>query len=200
MSARPTFIARPFERRIEFGHTQVMSKVHFLAAAGLLAVASRVSGEGLGEVAARERERRTEAQRKTAPARVLTEEDLKTTTGRIANDPTIAPLSGLVSEPAVAVGRRPKEGAENDLRLREAHWREVAQRRRREAERADQALKAVERWSDPTYAGKDVPSCPIVRGQMRSRARADAASAREALKALDEEARVAGALPGWIRE
>ncbi len=161
-----------------------MSKVHVLAAAALLAVASRVSGEGLGEVAAKERERRSAVQRKAAPARVLTEEDLKTTAGRLANDPTIVPLSGLDSEPKGSAGRRPKEGAEDDLRLRESHWREVAQRRR----------------SDPTYAGKDVPSCPIVRRQMRSRARADAASAREALKALDEEARVAGALPGWIRE
>ncbi|HEX9418992.1 MAG TPA: hypothetical protein VGA81_08055, partial [Methylomirabilota bacterium] len=148
----------------------------------------------------KERERRSAVQRRAAPARVLTEEDLKTTAGRLANDPTIVPLSGLDSEPKGSAGRRPKEGAEDDLRLRESHWREVAQRRRSEAERADQALKAVERWSDPTYAGKDVPSCPIVRRQMRSRARADAASAREALKALDEEARVAGALPGWIRE
>jgi len=177
-----------------------MSTLHLLAAASLLAVASRVSGEGLGAVATKERERRAAAQRKTAPARVLTEVDLKTIGGRIANDPTITPLSGLDAEPKEDVGRRPKEGAGSDLRRQESYWREVARRRRSEAERADQALKAVERWSDPTYAGKDVPSCPITRRQLRSRARAEAASARDALKALDEEARVAGALPGWIRE
>lgn len=65
---------------------------------------------------------------------------------------------------------------------------------------AEEALKEVERWSDPPYAGKDRPACRVIRNSDRRKARADAARAREELKSLDEEARVGGALPGWVRE
>ncbi|HET6900664.1 MAG TPA: hypothetical protein VFK70_20080, partial [Vicinamibacteria bacterium] len=89
---------------------------------------------------------------------------------------------------------------QDDTRAREAYWRAEARRRREEAAATEEALREVERWSDPTYAGKDKPSCPITRNTDRRKARADAARAREALKSLDEEARVGGALPGWVRE
>ena len=197
-----------------------MRGLRFLAAAGVLALASRVSGESLGEAAAREQARREAARRKDGPVAVVHEDELKNATGRIANDPNIRPavklppvqtmvvsggalLSdndaarlGIVVTPYVP----PALGANDDMRSREAYWRAEARRRRQEAAATEQALKDVERWSDPTYAGKDRPSCPITRNGDRRKARADAARAREALKSLDEEARVGGALPGWVRE
>ena len=195
--------------------------LRLLAAAGVLALASRVSGESLGEAAAREHARREAARRKDGPAVVVHEDELKSASGRIANDPSVAPAvklppasppmivsSGalLTDKEAAARGfivtpyEAPVPNAQDDIRSREAYWRAEARRRREEAAAAEEVLREVERWSDPTYAGKDRPSCPITGKSDQRKARADAARARQALKALDEEARVAGALPGWIRE
>jgi hypothetical protein len=182
--------------------------LRFLAAAGVLALASRVSGESLGEAAAREQARREAARRKDGPAAVVHEEELKSASGRIANDPNIRPAVSLPPPPTMFVGSgmpavsygAPTPNAQDDIRTREAYWRQEARRRREEAAATEQTLKDVERWSDPTYAGKDRPSCRIIRNGDRRKARADAARAREALKSLEEEARVGGALPGWVRE
>ncbi len=175
-----------------------MRGLRFVMAAGVLGLASWVSGESLGEAAAREQARRQAARREDGPVAVVHEDELKNATGRIANDPTIAPdatlppvgTSGLVAAPS----------ANDDIRGREAFWRQEARRRRNQAASAEQVLKDVERWSDPTYAGKDRPSCPITRRSDRRKARADAMRARQALDSLAEDARVGGALPGWVRE
>jgi hypothetical protein len=171
-------------------------------AAGILALASLVSGESLGAAAAREQARREATRSKDGPAVVVHEEDLKNGRGRIANDPTIAPAAQLPPLPTPIVGATMSAtpAPTDDIRGREAFWKGEARRRRAAAARAEQVLKDVERWSDPTYAGKDRPSCPITRSSDRRKARADAARARAALKSLDEEARVGGALPGWVRE
>jgi len=193
--------------------------LRFLAAAGVLALTSQVSGESLGDAAAREQARREASRRKGGPAAVVHEEELKKASGRIANDPTIAPAAKLPPPPMYVGGAMllsdrdterlgfpvtpyvtPASGAQDDIHAREAYWRQEARRRRAEAAAAEETLKDVERWSDPTYAGADRPSCPITRKVDRRKARADANRAREALKALDEEARVGGALPGWVRE
>jgi hypothetical protein len=193
-----------------------------VVAAGVLALASRVSGESLGDAAAKEQARREALRRKDGPAAVVHEDELKNAAGRIANDPTIAPAvkarplqtipttvsagALLTEKEAVARGfvvtpyAAPAPTASDDIHSREAYWRAEARRRRAEAAASEEVLKDVERWSDPTYAGKDKPSCPITRNTDRRKARADAARAREALKTLDEEARVGGALPGWVRE
>lgn len=197
-----------------------MRGLRFLAAAGVLALASRVSGESLGEAAAREQARREAARRKDGPAVVVHEEELKNAPGRIANDPNIRPavkvppaqtmvVSGgalLSDDDAARLGIvvtphvPPAPGANDDIRSREAYWRAEARRRREEAAVTEDVLKDVERWSDPTYAGKDKPSCPVTRRADRRQARAAAARAREELRSLEEEARVGGALPGWVRE
>jgi hypothetical protein len=213
------------------GTISAVRGLRFLAAAGVLALASRVSGESLGEAAAREQARREAARGKAAPTVVVHEEELKNAHGRIANDPNIRPATPVpprqpttwagparaltvnditlkenvareilrLATPSVS-GLAPDSNAQDDLRAREAYWRAEARRRREEAAATEEALREVERWSDPTYAGKDKPSCPITRNTDRRKARADAARAREALKSLDEEARVGGALPGWVRE
>jgi hypothetical protein len=195
-----------------------MRALRFVVATGVLALASRVSGESLGEAAAKEQTRRQTARRQAGTVAVVHEEELKNATGRIANDPSIAPAAQLPSletrvtggalvyagrafgSGVTARGRAAASGATDANRVREDFWRQEARRRRVAAASAEQVLKDVERWSDPTYAGKDRPSCPITRRSDRRKARADAARARQALRSLDEEARVGGALPGWIRE
>jgi hypothetical protein len=82
---------------------------------------------------------------------------------------------------------------------REAHWREEARRRRDEASRAQTAAELAARWSDPTYAGRDRPSCPITLRNEQKKAREELVRARHDLETLEEEARTAGALPGWVR-
>ncbi|HET6898242.1 MAG TPA: hypothetical protein VFK70_07835, partial [Vicinamibacteria bacterium] len=75
------------------GTISVVRGLRFLAAAGVLALTSRVSGESLGEAAAREQARREAARRKDGPAVVVHEEELKSAHGRIANDPSIRPAA-----------------------------------------------------------------------------------------------------------
>jgi hypothetical protein len=196
--------------------------LRLLAAAGVLALASPVSGESLGEAAAREQVRRDAARRKDGPAVVVDEEQLKKASGRIANDPAIAPAvtsspvqflppvvssGALLTEKEAAAGGfgitryvAPAPSAQEDIRSRETYWRSEARRRREQAAAAEEVLKDVERWSDPTYAGPDRPSCPITVRSDQRKARAEAARARAELRSLDEEARAGGALPGWIRE
>jgi hypothetical protein len=74
-----------------------------------------------------------------------------------------------------------------------------ASRRRERISLAEENVTRTARWSDPTYAGNDRPTCPITRRNQQARARTELANARQSLAALEEEARVGGALPGWIR-
>jgi hypothetical protein len=113
-------------------------------------LAAGVSAQGLGGAAAKERERREQVQRKGAPARVITADDLVNSNGRIANDPTIVPAA--TPPPAIpglmATGSLEAERAKQEQR--EAHWRQEAHRRRDELAQAEEAAQRTDRWSDPT--------------------------------------------------
>ena len=62
----------------------LMRTLRFVVAAGVLALASRASGESLGEAAAKEQARRHTARRQAGTVAVVHEEELKNATGRIA--------------------------------------------------------------------------------------------------------------------
>jgi hypothetical protein len=74
-----------------------------------------------------------------------------------------------------------------------------AQRRRQQLAEAEQTARQVERWSDPTYAGKDRPWCPLEARHEQKKARAALEQARQSLATLEDDARRGGALPGWVR-
>ena len=180
-----------------------MSRVY--GAAALLLLAGTVSAQSLGEAAAKERRRRERVQEKSAPApRVITEDELAATKGRLANEPTdaLANAPRAISVPNLPPpsSRTSSVDAERALHSqREAHWRMEAQRRREALSSAEAAVQRTARWSDPTYAGEDRPSCPIAARSEAKKARAAMASAQKNLAALEDDARRGGALPGWVR-
>jgi hypothetical protein len=172
--------------------------LRFAAVLALVALAADASAQSLGDAAAKERRRREGLQRKAAPARVVTEDELATTSGRIANDPTATPANAPAADPSSSSAAS-VEAVRTADEHREVHWRLEARRRRERLDAAEDTLKRTARWSDPTYAGNDRPSCPITRRNQQASARTELANARQSLEALENEARVAGALPGWIR-
>lgn len=62
---------------------------------GLLAVSECAWGQGLGDAARREKERREKAHQGEPPAKVVTDEELKNNRGALANDPSIPPAAVL---------------------------------------------------------------------------------------------------------
>ena len=183
-----------------------MSRV-FGAAAVLVLFTGTLSAQSLGEAAAKERQRRERVREKSARApHVITDDELAANTGRVANEssapPATAPQAITVPSLPTTSPSSPASSVEAERALqseREAHWRMEAQRRRHALDSAEAAVQRTARWSDPTYAGADRPSCPIAARSEARRARAALASAQKNLESLEDDARRGGALPGWVR-
>jgi hypothetical protein len=175
----------------------------------LLALPALAVGQSLGEVARKERERREKLEKEGKAARTLTEEDLASAKGGLANEPD--PSAGETEEPQ----RTPRPSKARASRGRSAapaaasqeeYWRgRVGQARNRveQAERRYRSLDRMIRIGQP--ARYDENGKRVIHSQQRMKAMADEAEAdlRDAEKALEdllEEARKAGALPGWLRE
>jgi hypothetical protein len=111
--------------------------LRLLCTIGLVALATGVSEETLAEAAAEERARREQAKRQGAPTKVITAEELASSSGRIANDPTVAaaatPEPALATPQAVAGGSVEAESAK--LQERETFWRLETRRRQGEVAR-----------------------------------------------------------------
>jgi len=182
---------------------------------GLLALAGLAGAQSLGDAARKERERRDKVRETQPSARTLTDDDLASTKGALANDPEAAPPQTTEAEeggessasggPPTSRGLRqavpdavPPAGGEE-------HWRaRAAQARGRiaEAQRRNEAFQRMIRFGQP--ARYDETGRRVIFSVERMKEKADAAEAelRAAEKALEdllEEGRKAGALPGWLR-
>jgi hypothetical protein len=170
-------------------------------AVALAALPALASPQSLAEVAERDKARRRTS---NSSPRVFTNDDLSRTKGRLANDPGPSPLATpeprrpspppvpLPGETSVGLGD-PRDfappAARSELAVKEAFWRGEGQRRRTRVAQAQHEVRGAERVS-----------CPITRGRLRKQAQEDLARAQESLADLEDDARRAGALPGWIRE
>src|SRR5688572_11583226 len=125
-------------------------------------LAGTVSAQSLGDAAAKERQRRERLQQKpTSAPRVITAEGLAANKGRLANDPA-AEAAAATSVAAAPSPTTSSVDSDRSLQQgREHHWRQEAQRRREALAEAEENLQRTSRWSDPTYAGKDRPWCPL---------------------------------------
>jgi hypothetical protein len=175
----------------------------------VLALPALTLGQSLGQAARKERERRDRLRREGPPARVISEEDLKATKGRLANDADASESQANPEDedhkdearrpPAVPIDSSQVE------REKEAHWRaRAAQARRRlaQAEARYRELDRMIRFGQPWTVDED--GIRRIYSQQRMKAFADeaeaeVAKARKALEDMEEEARHAGALPGWLR-
>jgi hypothetical protein len=174
------------------------------------ALPALVQAQSLADVARKERERRDKLRKAGTPTRVITEEELKAAPGRLASLPT-------EGEPSTASGSRPADEPPNEgtppppnpsrrLLNEEQHWRSLVGRARarlRDAEARYRQLDRAIRIGQPEMY--DANGLRVIYSQQQMKVMADAAqihieAARKDLDDLLDQARRAGALPGWLRE
>jgi hypothetical protein len=170
------------------------------AALFLLALPALVTGQSMGEAAKKERERRAKLEQAGASAQPISEKDLAASKGRTANDPGESPSPSASARPAGEAG-----GARGAAPGAEDYWRRrVGQARDRVAEaqaRHDAMQRMVHLGQPAMYdeGGRQVMYSAQQLKQRADEAQAELAEAQKALDDLLEEARRAGALPGWLR-
>jgi hypothetical protein len=178
----------------------------------LVVVPALAAGQSLGEAARKEQKRRDGLRQKGVHSRPLTEEDLATTKGTVANEPTQGAAASPDGEAAPANDGAAAPGTsllevmgDASSQSGEAYWRGRAARTRariREAERRHEALQLMIRFGQPAMYDENGKRVMYSVHQLKGKAdqaAADLAAARQALEDLLEEGRRAGALPGWFR-
>ena len=179
------------------------------AAACLVALAAFANGESLGEAARKESERREKIRDAGGSAPSLTEEDLATTKGTLANDPTAPPATTVAQRTGGTTSAsgllRPSIPAGPSPETQEEYWRRrvaQAQARVEQARRRHEALQRMIRFGQ---AGMyDANGRRVIYSIHQMKAMADAAAAELAaaqagLEGVLEEGRRSGAQPGWLR-
>jgi hypothetical protein len=187
----------------------------------VLAVAPCLRAESLGDVAKREEERRKkiEASGKGA-SQVIKETELWQTKGKLANEggsapaaaadsPSVSSTSSLASRKSDTSRSNSSPAGSNSGSSDEQAWRQRAASARQELAAAqsayDQAMKeqlGPGAWLD--HQDDDANQRALMAAMQELKAKQDAAKqrldkAKAALDNLEEDARRAGALPGWIR-
>jgi hypothetical protein len=185
----------------------------------LLAGPALVGAQSLGEVAKREQEKQDKKKKSGKPpatVKVYTDEDLKKARESESGAVTVLPENGNLeaAAPASADDDEVVSGEGRPVggrRRTEAFWRTRATQLREAADEADNKVKELEARiaalrNDMSPTNVQDPN----RLQSRDRdlreamdsldaTRSAAETARKALADLEEEARRAGAPPGWVR-
>jgi hypothetical protein len=171
-----------------------------------------VAQDSLADAAQKERQRREKAAQAGAHPKVLTEDDLAAAKGQVANaaSTTASPAPALVAPAPGSQNRptpvRPAANAAPDLGKNEAYWRgrhAAAKARLDGAQKRWFAMERVIHGGQPMQydaSGRLVMYANSALKQMADQAEAELNAARKAMDDLEEEARKAGALPGWVRD
>jgi hypothetical protein len=171
----------------------------------VLALPALALGQSLGEAAKKERERRDKLRQGGAGARTLTEDDLATTKGALANDPKAKAPESAAPEKGGRASGTSGEGAGDSSKSGEEYWRgraRAARGRVADAQRRCDAFQRMIRLGQP--ASFDENGRRVIYSVQQLKTMADAAdsellAAQAALEATLEEGRRAGAQPGWLR-
>ena len=189
----------------------------------LLAAPGLGSAQSLGEVAKREQEKQEKKKKDkggkaAGEVKVYTEEDLKKARESTAGNLTILPDTGAAgasvsssSEEAAALARETMRGGDGALPADESGWRARAADRRNAVRVAESRVQTLEAQvaglrNDMTITNTQDPNRLQTQGRELADAQANLESAkreldaaRQALAGLEDEARRAGAMPGWVR-
>jgi hypothetical protein len=163
------------------------------------AIASPLLAQSLGEVAAR-----TNKDRKGAPAKVYTNDDLDAARSEPESQ-------GTVSTPATSApsGAAPTPAPTMDPAQR---WRRDGKQRRDAVTRSEAKVAAIQAKVDALLLDRDpvnvmdpnrLQTLEAVKAralQDLETAKAELSQARQALEDLEEDARKSGIPPGWLRE
>jgi len=176
----------------------------------LLALPALAGAQSLGDTARKERDRREKLRQTGASSRELTEADLATTKGQLANDPNAEAAqtgSGEVSQKgrATTSGQQRTGSGAISSESGEEYWRDqvaVARSRVAEADRRNLALQRQILFGQPVRYdanGKKVIYSIHTMKKRADAAAAELAAAKQELEDVLEEGRRAGAQPGWLR-
>jgi hypothetical protein len=174
-----------------------------VACLALLWAVPVVRAQTLGEVAAREKERRArEAEKGKASRPVISDEDLKRRSGKTASPAQTEGQTGAsASESASSSGA--SDGAAADADANKSYWRsriEAAKAAADQAEKRAQEAEVEARGARGGPSASDYSQAVAEGAERKSRidaaeaARRDADAARQALADLENEARSAGGL------
>jgi hypothetical protein len=169
-------------------------------------------GQSLGELAKKEKKRRQKNQEKGAQVRVVSEEEVSTSTAREAPEPETTPGELGSPSPLKEEGSKEEKSTKSDDNTSISdHQSEEAEWRRRASEARARLNSARERYEylnnlhiTPGEVLVDENGAPVVTSlaQLRrivSEAKAEFDAASQAIEDLKEEARRAGVPPGWLR-
>jgi hypothetical protein len=176
----------------------------------LVAFPCAVAAQSLGEAAKQERERREKLERSGVAVKKVTDTELATAKGTLANDPNERKAEGKGAEGAKpspdAKRERDEEaqGRRGDA-AREQYWRKrVAEARARVAQaqaRSDRLQRMIhlgQAYRRDANGGLVGYSAAQLK-QMADAADAELAAAKAELEEVLEQGRRAGAQPGWLR-
>ncbi len=181
-------------------HSPIERDMRIVFAFVILALAVPSSAQSLAEIAAKEAARRATI---TAPARVVTDKDLP------ADKTPAAKAPRRPSDGASAASRPEATTKTDDDGHDEQWWKARVQPLLRRLNAATAKLEAAKARAeaiatDTTRAGLGARTATMRRAERTAaeidRYAAEVANARRALEDLEEEARKAGALPGWLRK
>ncbi len=157
-----------------------------------------VSAQSLGQVAEKEKERRKQHEKTGAKAPVISEEELKSNKGRLANDPS-EPGAATPGTTSTAPITPPSGRDEQSWRARASQARaRVAQATRTYETFNRQYLAPGESFVD-TRTGKTLVRDKEQLQRLVAEAKASMVAAQKALDDLEESARRQSIPPGWLR-
>jgi hypothetical protein len=184
----------------------------WFALVGLLALAQLAGAQSLGDAARKERERREGLGKAGAAARTLTDADLASARGTLAtgaseSEEESAPDAEEPPQEGRPASKAPsREGPEAMAPARgEEYWRGRVNEAQARIEAARQRYDILQRMiviGQPAQYNENGQRVIYSIYQMKEKADAAETELRAAEKALEdlfEEARHAGALPGWLR-
>ena len=180
---------------------------NLVVACAIVAVLPRLlCAESLAETAEKEKARRKAAEQNQKPGstRVLTNDDLGSSKGQLANDPAAALAATTPARPVArsAAADRPPNLSE------ESYWHGLAQRRQADVTLWEQKVEQMEAYANalaygpPRMHDDGITDWQAKRAELLKQlevARKHLADAKAALAGLEDEARRAGAQPGWLR-
>lgn len=159
----------------------------------ILASPSLAFPQSLGEAAAKEKARRKQVATKASPAPVYNNDNVTSSKGSLANDPTKAAPEQTSAPPQTSAPASSTEGRGKD----EALWR---RRYAQAVARLDHAKQEWEKVQNPQQVGFRQGMVAAKPTQaLYEQIKTEMQSAQQALDNIMEEGRRAGIPPGWLR-
>jgi hypothetical protein len=171
----------------------------WIAVTVVLIAAGPVSAQSLGQVAEKDKAKRAQAEASGTKAKTLTDDDLKRS-GQGGSG-----TYNVIADTVKAEDNYSPKSSPNATTRGESYWRAQAAAARQRIALAEQRVAEIDKLHlVPGERYVDEKGRPLFtdRSQLQAlmrRAKAERDAAIKAMADLEEEARRAGALPGWLR-